>query len=70
MVPSAHSKCTEHGTRANNVITLEDGEPTCDCMSKLGFKTCNLCIEYQREHVFAIKETERRWRKALQTMWD
>ena len=38
---------------------------TCDCMSKLGFKTCNVCIDYQRKYVYAIKERERRWAKAL-----
>jgi len=40
-------------------------EPDCDCMSKLGFKTCIKCIDYQREYVYAIKERERRWAKAI-----
>ena len=38
---------------------------TCDCMSKLGFKTCNVCIDYQRKYVRAIKQREKNWREAI-----
>ena len=30
-------------------------ELKCDCLSKLGFKYCKECLEYQKENVYAIR---------------
>ena len=36
-------------------MEIKEEELKCDCMSKLGFKTCKECIEYQKENVYAIR---------------